>query len=291
MYPNGPKLFPIIYSPPYLIIGSVYRVHTYYCVHSDTSISAVVSIWTERDDDGTKRYHTVTYCPPSSRNSDSGGGDDTNWVECTTLYTFTEEYTHANAVWFHTRLPGDSTSGIDWKNVTFQFQPTQTGVKKLLLLDHHNEPDNDAMTPTPTTVGDCWFAGVELLITSHTLHYSDSQLGLLEGIDPDDGGLILCEIIVVPLSMKDGDGVMAVEVALLSRNVVVFTVKVEEEYLLPIVGDGDDVGMTTTKIFDEDGDVDDSLIRGHLIVLHTPNVAQIVMGVEIEANSLIRVMR
>lgn len=106
-------------------------------------------------------------------------------------------------------------------------------------------------------VDHCWGEGAEVLITSHTTSMENSQVRRL--VSPPsrlDSGLVqldLDRVIDPPVAMSDGDG-FPVEVALLSRNIV----------------------------FEGAEHPTDSLIGGHLIVFHTADVVQKIVGIELE---------
>ena len=103
-------------------------------------------------------------------------------------------------------------------------------------------------------VAGCWDKGAEILITSHTTDLESAQVRRLVSTPRSRGDgfvrLDLDEAIVPPVTVQDGDG-FAVEVALLSRNI----------------------------LFEGATDDPDSLLGGHLIVLHTPDVQQKLQGV------------
>jgi G8 domain len=106
-------------------------------------------------------------------------------------------------------------------------------------------------------VSTCWSKGAEILITSHTPRMEDAQVRRLvkspyslEG----DNGLVRLDLdddIVPPVTALQDEG-FEVEVALLSRNIVL-------------------QGAT---------DENDSLLGGHFMVMNTPKVAQVVEGIE-----------
>lgn len=102
---------------------------------------------------------------------------------------------------------------------------------------------------------DCWGKGVDVLITSHTLSYNDSQVRTLTGNPTSIGnGLVrldLNEAIVQPITNQDSPD-FAVEVALLSRNI----------------------------LFEGEVDRLDSLLGAHFMVMQTPTVAQMIDGAE-----------
>lgn len=120
-------------------------------------------------------------------------------------------------------------------------------------------------------VSGCWGRGAEILLTSHTTDFESAQpFRLLADPAPYAEGLVrlaLDGFVVPPVTEHDGDGLFAVEVALLSRNFV----------------------------FEGARDPSDSLLGGHLIVLNTPAVPQLIDGVEIrnfgrQGNSICRLL-
>lgn len=98
-------------------------------------------------------------------------------------------------------------------------------------------------------VGPCWAPGAELLVTSHTTLLEDAQTVTIES--SDDDRVTLSADIIRPTTMVESED-FAVEVALLSRNVV-------------IQGAVDQL--------------DAMLIGGHLMVMETPGVPQLMHGV------------
>lgn len=105
-------------------------------------------------------------------------------------------------------------------------------------------------------VAGCWDDGAEILITSHTLDFEAQQVRRLVGTTSVGDGLVrldVDEFIIPPVTRRDSED-FAVEVALLSRNFV----------------------------FEGATDESDSLLGGHLIVLHTPHVMQTLEGVELK---------
>lgn len=106
-------------------------------------------------------------------------------------------------------------------------------------------------------VKDCWGSGADLLITSHTTDFEHSQRRrLVDAPKPHSNDYVRLELdhwVIPPVTVADGDG-FAVEVALLSRNVV----------------------------FQGENDESDPLLGGHMIVMNTPNVQQRIEGLELE---------
>jgi hypothetical protein len=106
-------------------------------------------------------------------------------------------------------------------------------------------------------VAGCWDDGAEILITSHTLDFEAQQVRRIVGTPTSVGdGLVrldLNEFVIPPVTRRESED-FAVEVALLSRNFV----------------------------FEGATDESDSLLGGHLIILHTPHVMQTLEGVELK---------
>jgi len=102
---------------------------------------------------------------------------------------------------------------------------------------------------------DCWSAGSDILITSHTSNPDDRQIRRLvsdpRGIGNGLAFLDLDRAVDMTISERDGDG-FAVEVALLERSIV----------------------------FEGDTDERDALMGAHMIVFHTPLVEQTINGAE-----------
>jgi hypothetical protein len=102
---------------------------------------------------------------------------------------------------------------------------------------------------------DCWGKGVDVLITSHTLNFNDSQVRTLTANPKSVGNgfvrLDLNEAIVQPITSQDSPD-FAVEIAFLSRNI----------------------------LFQGDADPLDSLLGAHFMIMQTPAVAQLIDGAE-----------
>lgn len=98
-----------------------------------------------------------------------------------------------------------------------------------------------------------WGVGAEILITSHTMNYDDQQTATIAGVESLGNGRVQLNLDVAirrpTTSVETTD--FAVEVALLSRNIV----------------------FTTEGLKSDDG--------GHFWVIHTPEVAQTIEGVDI----------
>jgi hypothetical protein len=95
----------------------------------------------------------------------------------------------------------------------------------------------------PSTIKQTWGPGAEILVTSQSLSWDQQETRIIQTVDDYDSSSIVIKLdsaISMPLTYLDGD--FPVEVALLSRNIVV-----------------------------------DS---GHLTVYRTPTVPQIITGVQ-----------
>ena len=105
-------------------------------------------------------------------------------------------------------------------------------------------------------VAGCWGAGAEVLIASHTTAFDGGQVRTLVSTPVAVGdGLVRLDLdrpILPPATTRNSDG-FAVEVALLSRNIVLEGAR----------------------------DESDSLLGGHLVVFRTPDVVQKLDGVDI----------
>lgn len=126
------------------------------------------------------------------------------------------------------------SSTIDWDDLSLQFVD---GPVEELLVD--------------PSLYDCWAdqisEGAEVLVTSHTLGFADSQVLSASGMTAE-GKISLASPLANPMSGPDD---FTVEVALLSRRIVLEASS-------------------------------DSSIGGHFIVLHTPDVIQTIRGVQIK---------
>jgi hypothetical protein len=134
------------------------------------------------------------------------------------------------------------TFSIDYDVDNLSFELAEGPLNRLVVSD---------------AVQDYWAAGAEVLLTSHTLDWEDHQVLRIVNVEPHDiPGLVRLQVdgaIRRPTTMQDNEH-YATEVALLSRNIVF------------------DAGPPSSPEGTQRG--------AHMIVLHTPNVAQIIQGVE-----------
>jgi hypothetical protein len=119
--------------------------------------------------------------------------------------------------------------------------------------------ENPTRIHVEQTVKGKWAAGAEILITSHTRSWDEHQVRTIKSLRDVSGGLVEIELshpIVRPTTAKDPHpdcDIYAVEVALLSRNIVF-----------------------------EGGHDSNSAHGGHFIVTNTPNVPQVFQGVDVK---------
>jgi len=110
----------------------------------------------------------------------------------------------------------------------------------------------------PRDVAGCWGDGAEILVTSHTTDYKDHQVRRLQGTpfpNPKDRNtyiLPLDRMIIRPTTLEDSAD-FAVEVALLSRNIVVEGAK---------------------------DDPNNPRHGGHFMIMQTPDIIQRIEGIE-----------
>jgi hypothetical protein len=173
----------------------------------------------------------IAECPPSTG----------EWVQCTCRFTLTEDQVASNLS-INIHLTGDDyTPAVDFSGVKVDFVAERSAIDTLFVED-------------AASVTSCWGPGAEILITSHTIRYTDDQVVNIASVDSILGKITLDRPIYRPITVAD-DSNTAVEVALLSRNV---------------------------KFSAEDDDAVNPLHGGHVIVLHTPHVGQRLSGVEVD---------
>jgi len=99
-----------------------------------------------------------------------------------------------------------------------------------------------------------WLEGSEILITSHTRVWDEHQVRKIVGVSDSQSGYVQLDLdaaIIRPTTIKESED-FAVEVALLSRNIV----------------------------FDAGSDAEE-FHGGHFMVFHTPNVTQSIVGIDV----------
>jgi len=134
-------------------------------------------------------------------------------------------------------VAGDGSSDVDIANIK---------------LDYRGGRANRITPENLAGISDCWESGAEVLVTSHTTQYIDSQVATIASI-ADNGDIVLDSPIHKPISIAE-DAQTAVEIALLTRNI---------------------------RFTAAEDDVENPLHGGHLIVMHTPApTMQRLVGIE-----------
>ena len=232
--PNGSNYFrntlrSSVWSSPFvqdlpsecLVKAAIYEFSANIRVHSSESKEVAIALTIDGREQG------IVTCPPSA-------GD---WVHCSARIRLDEEHEGATSASFSTKVNDDSVSDVDMADVKLKYQ----GGRAIKIT-----PENLA------GISDCWAPGAEILVTSHTIQNTDSQIAIIASIE-DNGDIVLKDAIHKPISIQD-DEKTAVEVALLTRNIR-FT-----------AADDDDINP---------------LHGGHLIIMHTPApTIQRLVGIE-----------
>jgi len=218
--------------PGCMVTGARYKVSARVRVRSNEE---VVSFMLMRIffKDNTSSRHVMAECPPSSR----------KWVNCESDFAMVEE------------LDPEQVASIRLSFETVDRSEGDLDVDdwELAFLDG---PRNGILVEEEGVTG-CWDDGAEILITSHTMDFETEQIRRVVGAPKSVGnGLVRLHLddFVIPAVTRRDDQDFAVEVALLSRNLV----------------------------FEGATDESDSLMGGHLIVLLTPTVQQTLEGVELK---------
>jgi len=207
--------------PECLVKAAIYEFSANVRVHSSEARNVVVTLST--DDTG----HTIVQCPPSAG----------EWVQCSGRIRLDSEHEGASSAFLSTSVSGDDSSDVDMNNIQLEYRGGRANVIT---------PENLA------GISDCWGPGAEVLVTSHTTQYIDSQVATIASI-AENGDIVLQDAIHKPISIED-DAQTAVEIALLTRNIRF--VAVEDDAENPLHG-------------------------GHLIIMHTPApTMQRLVGIE-----------
>ncbi len=184
---------------------AVYDFSAYVRVHSFVERRVSFSLRVEGGDGGTVE-HSIVECPPSSG----------EWVSCSSKMRWEEDAVADVSARLHARVPGgDDAPDLDVADVYMTYAGGRA--IKLTLED-------------TAGVKECWGPGADVLVTSHTIRHADYQLATISSVDLD-GAITLAEPIHRPITMEE-DRETAVEVALLSRNIIFSSAKDDEEDLL-----------------------------------------------------------
>jgi hypothetical protein len=213
-------------APGCIVPSALYKVSAEVRVQSLDPVQSIITFRAFHQNGDVSRF-VVAECPASTQEA---------WVHCESTFSVQDRV----------------------EDMRFSFE-TLTGARRSLDVKNWRVELVEASTPAIVVqedgIKDCWGEGAEILITSHTIDMESRQVRrLMAPPESYENGLVLLHLdssIMPPVTVRDGDG-FAVEVALLSRNIV----------------------------FQGAADENDNLLGGHLIVLHTPNVPQLIEGVE-----------
>ena len=224
-------LFYVFDAPGCLVANGKYTVSARIRIHSDSPVDSRIelrSLFTN----GTVVQRVIAECPGSSSSS---------WTLCNGPFTLLMELTGDNLqeIRLQFETVGAPNADVDIDDVKLELLGGSTS--SIIV------PDNG--------VSSCWDTGAEILITSHTLEYDDGQVRkLISAPTPYGDGFVKLDLDspIIPATTRNQSPDFAVEVALLSRNI----------------------------LFEGDTDDSDSLIGAHFMVMHTPDVDQFIEGVE-----------
>ena len=231
--------------------GALYRMHADVRVHtlmdSSRPIVMEISIRSRRHGDLEDVYATLVTCP-SSHNE---------WVSCDGEFRVPAHLMDdpQNTLRYDVLFETLGTFSMDYDIDNLSFELAEGPLNRLIVSD---------------AVHGYWAAGAEILITSHSLDWEDHQVLRIVNVEPHDSpeGLVRLQVdgaIRRPTTLQDNEH-YATEVALLSRN---------------IVFDGGQQQPSLLSSSPDDSSSQQQQQRGaHMIVLHTPNVAQTIQGVE-----------
>mmetsp|Transcript_40882 Transcript_40882/g.128094 ORF Transcript_40882/g.128094 Transcript_40882/m.128094 type:complete len:1750 (-) Transcript_40882:409-5658(-) len=213
-------------NPDCLTHASIYDFSASVRVHAAKEMRVSFYLWIDEAVE-----ETIVVCPPSAG----------EWVDCASKIRLEKDVEGAASVVLKTRVLGDDSSDLDVAELSMTYAGGRA--VELTLED-------------PAGVSQCWGPGAEVLVTTHTINYEDSQLATIESVDAN-GVITLSSPVHKPITVED-DAMTAVEVALLSRNIVFSAAE---------------------------DDVDDPLHGGHFIVMGTgAPVVQKIVGVETRGN-------
>lgn len=209
---------------------SVYSITADIRVHSSTPKSFRYQL-TVINADGSKSWPWLGSCAPQTI--------DDGWVTCFSSYQF--DATQGTATELKLYLVSDDSThdDLDVDNMSISFQSGP--VKSLVLPDSTGD------------ISSCWGPGSQLLVTSNNLDFDDVATPTIASVTNNPTDQTTTVELVEPIEMtsySDNEPDYAVEVALLSRNIVM-----------------------------ESSDTENPVNGGHLIFYHTTH-AQFLDGVE-----------
>eukprot|EP00548_Thalassiothrix_antarctica_P009388 CAMPEP_0194161454 /NCGR_PEP_ID=MMETSP0152-20130528/78944_1 /TAXON_ID=1049557 /ORGANISM="Thalassiothrix antarctica, Strain L6-D1" /LENGTH=1489 /DNA_ID=CAMNT_0038871245 /DNA_START=953 /DNA_END=5423 /DNA_ORIENTATION=+ len=170
-------------------------------------------------------------------------GINEQWSTCSVQFNFPSGLLGSNKefVRLHLESIGNPTANMDIDNMSME------------LL---NGSITSIVVPEAGVLN-CWGKGADILITSHTLDYRDSQVRTLVADPiPDKYGHVMLQLdnAIVPPTTRQQSKDFAVEVALLSRNI----------------------------LFQGEKDPANDLFGAHFMVMKTPYVEQMIDGIEFQ---------
>lgn len=228
---DGETIFHVFDAPGCLVANGKYKVSARIRVNSNTPVASRIEFRSEFTD-GTKIVRTIAECDASSSSS---------WTTCETPFTLLEELTNEKLQEIRLQFRTIDAPNADVDLDDIKLELVNGSISSIIV------PDDD--------VGGCWDAGAEILITSHTLEHDHGQVRKLVSPPTRYGdGFVKLELdaAIIPATTRKQSQDFAVEVALLSRNIV----------------------------FEGDTDDSDSLMGAHFMVMHTPDVDQLIEGIE-----------
>ncbi len=167
-------------------------------------------------------------------------GGDLGWIVCEGSVSFDEDYSDKEIQW-RLNTGSERNADVDYRDISMT--PTEGSIQSIIL---------------DKSIEDCWGKGSRILITSNTAE-DTHQVAQIEEITGNIDGqsvTVLLKDVIAPTTTLSKDSKMAVEVALLDRNVV-------------IKGDKDDHSYR-------------GLHGGYMSVFYTPQVNQLIQGVLFE---------
>ena len=213
--------------------NSIYTFSVKVRLHSETPTNVRMVIKTyQPNSTATPLYDTETlgYCKDVSA--------EAGWVYCQRNWLFRGIHASAEKIELAFVVDVDLTSDVDFDEINV--------VRYAPPLD---------MLVVPDSVIGCWGPGAEILQTSHTLLHEDENVLAIESVTDNFDGTATVKTttkIAKPTTAKD-DHEMAVEIALLDRNVKIMPVDPNDDFN-PVHG-------------------------ANFMVVNTPNVAQTITGV------------
>jgi len=209
---------------------SVYSVSLDIRVHSESKKNFRVQL-TVKQEDGSDSWPWLFSCPPQDFQD--------GWVTCSGEYTFDEMAGSASKIELYLVSDDSHDDDIDVDNYSMTFK---------------SGPVTGLVVPDSTgDLASCWGEGSEILVTSPGLNFDGVDTPTIKSVTFNGDGTSTLELAepIGSTSFSDNEPDYAVEVALLSRNIV----------------------------FESDSSDDDK--GGHLMVFKTPGVAQTIQGISL----------